>query len=291
MGSNIEDIKSNVRELKHDTPERKAYIAELLGTFLLVFVGVGTAVLSGGAVGILGVAAAFGLTLLVLVYAIGPISGCHINPAVTLGVLASGRITLPKAVGYWVAQFVGGIIAALVIYMIAQGLPNGYSAAANGIGANGYGDHSPMQYSAGSALFVELIATFLLVLTVLAATDVKAPAGFAGVAIGMALFLGNLLAIPVTNASINPARSFGPALFAGGWAIAQLWLFVLVPLLGGLCAAGVYRAIRVSAPLVTPRQGETALPSEQVERTRTIPPTGLFEPGTLNPDERKRPAA
>jgi len=291
MRSNIEDIKSNVLELRRDTPERKAYLAELLGTFLLVFVGVGTAVLSGGAAGVLGVAAAFGLTLLVLVYAIGPISGCHINPAVTLGVLVSGRMTLPKAIGYWIAQFVGGIIAAGAIYGIAQGLPGGYNAAAGGMGANGYGDHSPMQYALLSGLFVELIGTFLLVLTVLAATDVKAPAGFAGLAIGMALFLGNLLAIPVTNASINPARSFGPATFVGGWAMAQVWLFIAIPLVGGLCAAIVYKVMRVSAPLVTTREGETALPSEQAERTRTIPPTGLVEPTAEAPDERKRPAA
>lgn len=235
----------------------KAYIGEFIGTLLLVFIGVGAAVFGGPAIGTLGVALAFGVTLLVLVYSLGPVSGSHVNPAVTLGMLLARRMTLRDAVGYWIAQIVGGVVGAGIVLAIAKGLPTGYEASVNGLAANGYAEHSPAGFAGASGFFAELIMTFLLVWTVLAATDAKAPAGFAGIAIGLALFLGNLLVMPVTNASINPARSIGPAVFVGGWAMAQLWIFVIAPLFGGLCAAGAYqllygRALQAPGAVVTP---------------------------------------
>ena len=240
---------------------KKSYLAELIGTFLLVFIGCGSAVFSGGSIGAVGVALAFGITLLVLAYALGPISGCHVNPAVTLGMLAAGRTSPRDAVGYWVAQIIGGVMAGALVLGIAQGMPGGYNAQIAGLAANGYGLHSPGGFSAASGFFLELILTGLLVMTVLAATDVKAPVGFAGIAIGLALFLGNLLAIPVTNASINPARSIGPAVFVGGWAMQQLWLFLVAPLLGSLCAVYLYKSVRPMAatgqePLLHPEHPE-----------------------------------
>ena len=194
----------------------RATIAEFLGTFLLVFCGCGCAVFGGAAFGALGIAFAFGVTLLVLVYAIGPISGCHVNPAVTLGLAVMGKVPWRRAAFYWVAQVVGAVVAGGALLAIAQGMPGGYDATVKGLASNGYGAHSPGGFSLASGFFVELLMTFLLVLTVLAATDVKAPTGFAGIAIGLALFIAHLVAIPVTNASINPARSIGPALFTGG---------------------------------------------------------------------------
>lgn len=203
------------------------YLAELVGTFVLVFGGVGAAVLAGGKIGFLGVAFAFGLSLLAMVYTIGPISGCHINPAVTLGVLMAKKIGARDAAMYVLAQIVGAIIAAGLILVVAQGAAAGYDAAAAGLGANGYGLHSPESYSMGAAFITEVVLTFFLVLTVLGATDIKAPVGFAGLAIGLVLTLIHLVGIPVTNTSVNPARSIGPALFVRGWALDQLWLFIV----------------------------------------------------------------
>jgi aquaporin Z len=191
------------------------YLAEVLGTFVLVFGGVGSAVLAGSHIGNVGVAFAFGLSLLAMVYTIGPISGCHINPAVTLGVLLAKKIEAVEAVIYMVAQVVGAIVAAALILFIAHGLPNGYNVAVGGLGANGYAAHSPDGYSLGAAFAGEVILTMFLVLTVLGSTDVKAPVGFAGVAIGLVLTLIHLVGIPLTNLSVNPARSIGPALFVG----------------------------------------------------------------------------
>jgi aquaporin Z len=235
------------------------YLAEGVGTFVLVFGGCGSAVLAGQQIGFLGVSLAFGLSLLAMAYAIGPISGCHINPAVTMGLLLSKKIDTKCAVGYVVAQVLGAIIAAGVLVLIAQGLPTGYDPAVAGLAANGYGAHSPGQYSLGAGFLVEVVLTALLVLTVLGATDPSAPVGFAGIPIGLVLVLIHLVGIPVTNTSVNPARSIGPAVFVGGWALSQLWLFVLAPLLGAVLAAGLYRAIRLPAVGTTPREAEQAV--------------------------------
>jgi aquaporin Z len=246
----------------------KQYLAELVGTFVLVFGGVGSAVLAGSHIGFLGVSFAFGLSLLAMVYTIGPISGCHINPAVTLGVLLAKKIDTKDAAAYVVAQIVGAIIASAVILFIAKGAAGGYDPAIAGFGANGFGAHSPGQYSMGAALVAEIVLTMFLVLTVLGSTDIKAPVGFAGLAIGLVLTLIHLVGIPITNTSVNPARSIGPALFVGGWAIEQLWLFIVAPLIGAAIAAGVYGAIRIPAELITTPQAERALASQQAERGR-----------------------
>jgi len=229
----------------------KKYVAELLGTFVLVFAGLGTAVLAEKSIGLQGIAFAFGLSLLAMVYTIGPISGCHINPAVTFGFLVAKRISAKDAAGYVVAHIIGAVVASAAILMIAHAAPSGYSAHVSGLGANGYGIHSPNGYPASAAFVMELILSFIFVLTVLGATDSKAPAGFAGIAIGLALTLVHLVAIPVTNTSVNPARSIGPALFVGGWALQQLWLFLLAPLAGGALAAICYTSLwskNVTAP-------------------------------------------
>ena len=247
----------------------KKYVAELVGTFVLVFGGVGSAVLAGGHIGFLGVAFAFGLSLLAMVYTIGPISGCHINPAVTLGVLLAKKMDAKDAIAYVIAQIVGAIIAAAFILFIARGVAGGYDPIVAGLGANGYGLHSPGQYSLAAAFVAETVLTMFLVLTVLGSTDIKAPVGFAGLAIGLVLTLIHLVGIPITNTSVNPARSIGPAIFVGGWALEQLWLFIIAPLIGAAIAAGVYGAIRLPAePLSTP-QAEQALASEQAEREKT----------------------
>ncbi|HVZ18790.1 MAG TPA: aquaporin Z [Terriglobales bacterium] len=240
----------------------RRYLAETVGTFVLVFGGVGSAVLAGSKIGNVGIALAFGLSLLAMVYTIGPVSGCHVNPAVTFGALLTGKIKAGPALGYVVAQIIGAIIAAWVILLIAKGMPGGYSAAAQGLGADGYGLHSPTGYSMLSGFVAEIVLTMFLVLTVLGSTDVKAPAGFAGLAIGLVLTLIHLVGIPITNTSVNPARSIGPALFVGGWAISQLWLFILAPLIGAAIAAVIYRAAIMQSG-ITIREGE-----RDVERTR-----------------------
>jgi aquaporin Z len=242
------------------------YLAELVGTFVLVFGGCGSAVLAGDKIGFLGVSLAFGLSLLAMVYAIGPISGCHINPAVTVGLLLSKKLDARYAAGYVAAQMVGAILAAGVLLLIAKGLPSGYDPAVGGLAANGYGEHSPAHYSLVAALVVEIVLTALLVLTVLGATDISAPVGFAGIPIGLVLTLIHLVGIPVTNTSVNPARSLGPAVFVGGWALSQLWLFVVAPLLGAVLAVGVYQALHQPEVLITARQAEQALESQQAER-------------------------
>jgi aquaporin Z len=249
----------------------KKYSAELIGTFVLVFGGVGSAVLAGAKIGFVGVAFAFGLALLAMVYTIGPISGCHINPAVTLGVLMARKIGGKDALGYVIAQILGAIIAAALIVVVANGIPNGYDTVQGGLGANGYGIHSPGQYSLVACFVTEVILTMFLVFTVLGATDLKAPVGFAGIAIGLVLTLIHLVGIPVTNTSVNPARSIGPALFVGGWAIEQLWLFIIAPLVGAAVAAFAYRSVRLPEEIITTRQSEQALVSEQIERPRTTP--------------------
>ncbi len=244
----------------------KKYVAELLGTFVLVFGGVGSAVLAGSHIGFLGVSFAFGLSLLAMVYTIGPISGCHINPAVTCGVLLAKKMGVQDAVAYVIAQIVGAIIAAALILFIARGGPGVYDPSIAGLGANGYGLHSPGQYSLAAAFVAETVLTMFLVLTVLGSTDIKAPVGFAGLAIGLVLTLIHLVGIPITNTSVNPARSIGPAIFVGGWALEQLWLFIVAPLVGAALAAGIYGAIRLPAALLSTPQAERALVSEQEER-------------------------
>lgn len=244
----------------------KKYAAELVGTFVLVFGGVGSAVLAGSHIGFAGIALAFGLSLLVMCYTIGPISGCHVNPAVTFGVLLSKKIGVKDAVGYVIAQIIGGILAAGVILFIAHGIAGGYSASASGLGSDGYGLHSPDHYSMAAGFVCEVVMTSFLVLVVLGATDVKAPVGFAGIAIGLVLTLIHLVSIPVTNTSVNPARSIGPALFVGGWAVQQLWLFIVAPLIGGAVAAAVYQVIRTPDTVISVPKAERALPSQQAER-------------------------
>ena len=244
----------------------KRYGAEFVGTFVLVFGGAGSAVLAGSKIGFAGIALAFGLSLLAMVYTIGPISGCHVNPAVSLGLLLSGKFEARHLPGYVIAQTLGGIVAAAVILVITKGLPGGYDPAVGGLAADGYGLHSPAGYSMVAGFVVEVVLTMFLVLTVLGATDVKAPVGFAGIPIGLVLTLIHLVGIPVTNTSVNPARSIGPALFVGGWAIAQLWLFILAPLIGAAIASAIYAVIRLPEELIPARVAERALASEQAER-------------------------
>jgi aquaporin Z len=222
--------------------------------------------LAGDKIGFAGVSLAFGLSLLAMVYTIGHVSGCHINPAVTLGLFISNKMERRYLLGYWIAQILGAIVAAACLLAIAKGTPNGYDPAAMGFAANGYGAHSPGQYGLVAAILTEVILTFFLVLTVIGATDLKAPVGFAGIPIGFVLVLIHLVGIPVTNTSVNPARSIGPALFVGGWALQQLWVFTLAPLVGSVLAAAVYRGLAV--PTLTAREAERALPTEQEERLK-----------------------
>lgn len=223
----------------------RTYGAEFVGTFWLVLGGCGSAVLAAAfpnvGIGLLGVSLAFGLTVLTMAYAIGHISGCHLNPAVTIGVWASGRFPAKDVLPYIVAQVLGGLVAGGVLYVIASGQP-GFDAAA-GFASNGYGDHSPGGYSLLAALVTEVVMTMLFLFVILGATDKRAPLGLAPIAIGLCLTLIHLVSIPVTNTSVNPARSTGVALFAGGWAIAQLWVFWVAPIFGGVLGAALYRYI------------------------------------------------
>jgi len=235
------------------------YLAELLGTFVLVFGGVGSAVLAGSKVGNVGVALAFGLALLAMAYTIGPISGCHINPAVTFGLLLRGRIHSSIALGYVVAQVVGATLAAGLLLIVARGVDGGYVASVAGLGANGFGAHSPGHYSLLSAFIAEVILTAFLVVTVLGATSNKEAASFAGIPIGLVLTLIHLVGIPITNTSVNPARSIGPALFVGGWALSQLWMFIVAPLCGAAIAAAAHAAISSGLPKHTAPANEEGL--------------------------------
>ena len=244
----------------------RAYIAELVGTFILVFGGCGAAVLAGAQIGYLGVSFAFGLSLLAMIYTVGPISGCHLNPAVTVGLLVSRKIYASSAMGYIIAQVVGAIAAAAVLLVIAKGGSAAFDPSVTGFASNGYGARSPGGYGIAAGFVTEVVLTAVLVLTILGATDVKAPVGFAGLAIGLVLTLIHLVGIPITNTSVNPARSVGPALFAGGAALSQLWLFIVAPIFGGLLAAGIFAVIREPAEMITARRAEQALPQEQRDR-------------------------
>ena len=223
----------------------KKYGAEFFGTFWLVLGGCGSAVLAAAfpkvGIGLLGVALAFGLTVLTMAYAIGHISGCHLNPAVSVGLWAGGRFPANQLLPYIVAQVLGAVVAGGVLYLIASGKA-GFDVSA-GFASNGYGAHSPGEYSLLAALVTEVVMTMMFLLIILGATDKRAPQGFAPLAIGLGLTLIHLISIPVTNTSVNPARSTGVALFVGGWAIAQLWLFWVAPIAGAIIGAGVYRFI------------------------------------------------
>ena len=223
----------------------KQYGAEFVGTFWLVLGGCGSAVLAAAypevGIGWLGVALAFGLTVLTMAYAIGHISGCHLNPAVSIGLWAGGRFSASKLAPYIVAQVLGGLVAGAVLFVIASGKA-GFDVSA-GFASNGYGAHSPDGYSLLAALVTEIVMTMMFLVIILGATDKRAPQGFAPIAIGLGLTLIHLISIPVTNTSVNPARSTGVAVFAGGWAIEQLWLFWVAPIVGGVLGAVVYRLI------------------------------------------------
>ena len=223
----------------------KRAAAEFLGTFWLVLGGCGSAVLSGVfgdvGIGLLGVALAFGLTVLTMAYAIGPISGCHLNPAVSFGLVMAGRFKVSEFIPYVVAQVLGGIVAAAVLYFIASGKA-GFELS-SGLAANGYADHSPGGYTLGACLVTEVVMTFMFLIVILGATDARAPQGFAPIAIGLCLTLIHLISIPVTRTSVNPARSTGPAVLVGGWAVSQLWLFWVAPLVGAALAGIVYRGL------------------------------------------------
>lgn len=244
----------------------KRACAELIGTGWLVLGGCGSAVLAAAfpdlGIGLLGVALAFGLTVVTMAFAIGHVSGCHLNPAVTLGLVVGGRFKLAEAPVYVAAQLAGAVLGACILFAIASG-KEGFDVVASGFAANGFGEHSPGGYGLFAAFVSEVTMTFMFLFVILGATDAKAPAGGAPLAIGLALTLIHLISIPVTNTSVNPARSFSQALFVGGWALGQLWLFWVAPVLGGTCGALAYR-------LVT---REDAIP-----QARTAQPAGLDSP-------------
>jgi aquaporin Z len=235
-------------------------IAEAIGTFWLTFAGCGSAVIAAGfpqvGIGLLGVALAFGLSVVTMAYAIGHISGCHLNPAVTVGLAVGGRFPTGDIVPYVIAQVVGAVVAAAVLYAIASGAPD--FSVAKGFAANGYGDHSPGKYGLPAALLAEVVLTMMFLFVIMGATHGKAPSGFAPLAIGLMLTLIHLVSIPVTNTSVNPARSTGPALFVGGWALAQLWLFWVAPLVGGAIGGALYRWLSADpSEQVTGRAGRS----------------------------------
>jgi aquaporin Z len=242
----------------------KKLAAEAFGTFWLVFGGCGSAVLAAGfggtdsnlGIGFVGVSLAFGLTVVTMAYAIGHISGCHLNPAVTLGLVAGGRHPANQAAPYIAAQLAGAIAGAAVLYVIASGKP-GFEV--GGFAANGYGEHSPGGYGLVSAFVAEAVLTMFFLLVIMGSTDSRAPAGFAPIAIGLALALIHLIGIPVTNVSVNPARSVGPALFVGGWAVQQLWLFWVAPIVGAVAGAVAYRAL-AGEPKKEPAKAAVAVP-------------------------------
>jgi aquaporin Z len=225
-------------------PLVKRAVTEFIGTFWLVLGGCGSAVLAAAfpnvGIGLLGVSFAFGLTVLTMAFAIGHISGCHLNPAVSLGLVVGGRFKSSEFAPYVIAQVAGAVLAAAVLYFIASGQA-GFDLAASGLASNGYADHSPGKYSVAAGFVTEVVMTFMFLIIILGATDDRAPKGFAPIAIGLGLTLIHLISIPVTNTSVNPARSTGPALIVGGWALQQLWLFWIAPLVGAALAGVAYR--------------------------------------------------
>jgi aquaporin Z len=274
--ANAHDTESAGRDLASPSREEGAMrklVGEALGTFILVFGGCGTAVFAAKfpttGVGFLGVAFAFGLTVLAGVYAIGPISGAHFNPAVSVGLACAGRFSWRELPAYVGAQLFGAIIAAGLVLAIASGAPGGYDVHASGLAANGFGAHSPGGYGLGVALLAEGILTFVFVSVIVGATSRAASTAQAGVAIGLTLTLIHLVGIPITNTSVNPARSTGPALFVGGWALAQLWLFWLAPICGAAIAGVLARWLQAEAPELMRERGEpervTAMPGRPIE--------------------------
>jgi aquaporin Z len=225
----------------------KKYLAELVGTFILVFVGCGAVVISGAdRVGFVGIGLAFGLALTGAAYGIGPVSGCHINPAVSLGVWVAGRMKFGEMIGYWVAQFLGAILAAWMLLVIAVGAA-GYSIAANGLGQNGWGPGYQGGYNTASAILFEFVATLIFVIVILGSTQKSAPAGFAGLAIGITLMVLHYVGLHITGVSLNPARSLGPALLVHGQALRQVWLFLVFPSVGGIVAGLLFRTKLLAA--------------------------------------------
>lgn len=216
-------------------------LAEFIGTFTLVFLGCGSAVIAGADIGLAGISFAFGLALMGMAYGIGGVSGCHINPAVSLGMVAAGRMTIAEAIPYMIAQVAGAIVAALILLMIASGAAD-YSVAENGLGQNGWGTGYLGEYSLFSAFLFEVVATFLFMVVILGATAVGSPAGVAGFAIGFTLVVIHLVGINITGVSVNPARSIGPALFAGSTAMLQLWLFIIAPVIGAVAAGALFKS-------------------------------------------------
>jgi aquaporin Z len=223
------------------------YFAELTGTFILVVFGVGTAVVAGDKVGIVGIALAFGLGLVCAAYGIGPVSGCHINPAVSLGVFVAGRMTVKDLIGYWVGQFLGAALGAWVVLAIAGGVSGGYNAATSGLGQNGWGAGYQGEYSLLSAFLFEVVATMIFLVVILGSTQKAAPAGFAGLVIGLSLTAIHLFGIHIDGTSVNPARSLGPALFVGGKALSQVWLFLVAPCIGAIIAGLLFRMKALAA--------------------------------------------
>ena len=248
---------------------------EALGTFILVFGGVGAAVFAakfpGVGIGFVGVAFAFGLAVLAGVYALGPISGAHFNPAVSLGLACAGRFHWRELPGYVGAQLLGAVAGAALVYALASGAPGGYDVHAQGLAANGFGAHSPGHYSFGAGLGVELVLSFIFVSVILGATSKSAPTTLAGIAIGLTLTLVHLVGIPITNTSVNPARSTGPALFVGGWALGQLWLFWLAPLAGAAVAGLLARWLQALSAEALAERGEPT-------RSRPLPGEPLATP-------------
>lgn len=238
----------------------KKLLAEFLGTATLVLFGCGSAVLAGPEVGQLGISFAFGLTIVAMAYGIGPVSGCHVNPAVSLGAYLAGRMGVNEMVQYWVAQFLGALVGAGILFVIASGKA-GYDIAVSGLGQNGFGDAYLGAYSMTAALAFEIVATFIFVAVILGSTQSKAPSAFAGLAIGLTLVVIHIVGIQVTGVSVNPARSFGPAVFAQGAALQQLWLFIIAPLVGAAIAGLAFRTKILEA------DGAVASPEEAVEMT------------------------
>lgn len=216
------------------------YAAEFLGTLVLVLIGCGSAVIAGTEISFTGISFAFGLAVLTMVYAIGNISGCHINPAITIAMLTAGKISGKESAGYIVSQCLGAIAGAGILLVIAKGIP-GYSLETNGLGQNGFGEFSPMKYSMEAGFIAEVVLTFIFLLVIFGSTSEDAPKGFAGIAIGLSLVMIHLISIPITGTSVNPARSLGPALFVGAKAIGQLWMFWVAPIIGGVLAALVWK--------------------------------------------------
>jgi len=241
-------------------PLSRKLAAEFIGTFWLVLGGCGSAVLAAAfphvGIGLLGVSAAFGLTVVTMAFAIGHVSGCHLNPAITFGLYVGGRHPAKEILPYWVAQVLGAIVAAWILVIIAGG--NGTDPLAGGLAANGFGEHSPGHYSMAAGFLSEVIMTAVFLFVIMGATDTRANGGFAPLAIGLTLTLIHLISIPVTNTSVNPARSTGPAVFVQGWALSQLWLFWVAPLLGGAIGAILYKLTAAAKLPVPPMASETA---------------------------------